>query len=56
MAFVEEVFKNKGGLFGAQTGRKYESSETEEKGGSKWSKPDATPSAPGELIKEVCED
>ena len=37
---MEEVFKNKGGLFGGLTGKKYEKSETEEVGGSRWSKPD----------------
>lgn len=39
MSHVEEVFKNKGGLFGGTTGKKYEKSETEEIGGILWSKP-----------------
>lgn len=38
MAFVEEVFKNKGGWFGGHTGHKYEKSDIEEIGGIYWSK------------------
>jgi hypothetical protein len=39
MAFTEEVFKNKGGLFGGHTGMKYNKSDTEDIGGILWSKP-----------------
>lgn len=48
MAFVEEVFKNKGGLFGAHTGRKYEKDEVEDIGGIQWSK--GSYQAPGEVV------
>jgi hypothetical protein len=48
MAFVEEVFKNKGGWFGGNTGRKYESSEVECIGGIDWSK--GSIQAPGEVV------
>lgn len=52
MAFVEEVFKNKGGLFGGHTGKKYEKSETEDKGAAGvWSKPSHC--APNFTVKEV---
>jgi len=37
--YVEQVFENKGGLFGGQTGKKYEKKETEEINGIRWSKP-----------------
>jgi hypothetical protein len=53
MAFTEPVYPNKGGLFGAQTGRKYEASEVEKKGGDQWSKPSATPSPIGAIVMEV---
>lgn len=39
MAFVEEVFENKGGLYGAHTGHKYEKVCVEDIGGQLWSKP-----------------
>lgn len=48
MAFVEEVFKNKGGWFGGHTGTKYEDSEVENIGGISWSK--GSHQAPGEVI------
>ena len=54
MALTEEVFPNKGGLFGAHTGRKYEKSETEKVNGELWSKPMGH--APGELVREVEEE
>jgi len=55
MAFVEEVFKNKGGLFGGHTGKKYEKDEVEDRGaGGKWSKP--THNAPNFTVLEVEED
>ena len=54
MAFVEEVFENKGGLYGAHTGKKYEKSETELVGGERWSKPSHC--QPGEIVYEAEED
>lgn len=38
MAFVEEVFKNKGKWFGGHTGAEYAASEVEEIGGIWWNK------------------
>ncbi len=52
MAFVEEVFENKGGWYGAHTGHLYEKSETEEKGGERWTKPGAVPCAPNFTVLE----
>jgi len=37
--YVEEVFENKDGLYGSQTGKKYEKKDTEEINGFRWSKP-----------------
>ena len=54
MAFVEEVFKNNGKLYGGHTGKEYSASQVEEKGVGQWSKP--TYGAPGELVLEVRED
>lgn len=51
MAFVEEVFKNKGKWYGGHTGREYSSSQVEEKGVGTWSKP--TYGAPGEIVLEI---
>lgn len=48
MAFVEEVYKNKGGWFGGQTGKKYDSDCIEDIGGIKWSK--GSYQAPGEVV------
>ncbi len=54
MAFVEEVFPNKGGLFGGHTGKKYEKDEVEDKGAAgKWSKPSHC--APNITVLEVGE-
>jgi hypothetical protein len=51
VSFVEEVFKNKGGLFGGHTGRKYAAGDVEKKGGEMWSKPSFA--APGEIVLEI---
>lgn len=39
MAFTEEVFENKGKLYGAHTGHHYEKKCVEEINGQLWSKP-----------------
>lgn len=55
MTYIEEVFKNKDGLFGGMTGKKYEKSEVEDLGaGGKWSKP--SHQAPNFIVAEVEED
>lgn len=56
MAFVEEVFENKGGWYGAHTGKLYKKSETEEKGGERWTKPGAVPCAPNFTVLEDYEE
>lgn len=48
MAYVEEVFENKGGWFGGSTGRHYEKSEVEQIGRCWWSK--GSNQAPGEVV------
>lgn len=54
MAFVEEVYKNKGKWYGAHTGHEYSQGETEEKGCCRWSKP--FQHAPDSVILEIEED
>lgn len=39
MSWFEEVYKNKGGFFGAHSGKKYEKSDIETIGGIQYSKP-----------------
>ena len=51
MPFIEEIFKNKGGKFGAHTGKQYEASEIETIGGIEWSKP--THYAPNTVNVEI---
>lgn len=51
MAFVEEVFKNKGGFFGGHTGKPYSKSEVEDIGGIMWSK--GSHQAPGEVVLKM---
>lgn len=52
MAFTEEVFENKGKLYGAQTGKEYAKSDTSDFGkGGKWSKP--CHYVPGEIVLEL---
>jgi hypothetical protein len=52
MAFTEEVFKNKGKLYGAQTGKEYAKSETSDFGaGGVWSKP--CHYSPNSIVLEV---
>lgn len=51
MAYVEEVFKNKGKWYGGNTGHLYEESETEVKGCCRWSKP--FQHAPDAVILEI---
>ena len=51
MAWFEEVYPNKGGLFGAKTGTKYDKSETESIGGIVYSKP--CHYLPGEISLQV---
>ena len=51
MAFVEEVFENKGGLYGAHTGKKYDKGDTESIGGILWSRP--CHYQPGEINLEI---
>lgn len=48
MAFVEEVFKNKGGWFGGHTGKAYDKDCVENIGGIYWSK--GSHQAPGEVV------
>ena len=40
LLMVEEVFPNKGKLYGGHTGKEYKKSETEEINGIRWSKPE----------------
>lgn len=51
MAFVEEVFPNKGGLYGAHTGKLYDKKYTEEIGGQRWSLP--CHYRPGDIVLEI---
>ena len=48
MAFVEEVFKNKGKWYGGHTGHEYPASDVEDIGGTYWNK--GCYQAPGEVI------
>jgi len=48
MAFVEEVFKNKGKWYGGHTGKEYSKSEVENIGGIDWSR--GSHQAPGEVV------
>jgi hypothetical protein len=51
LALVEEVFKNKGKLYGGSTGKEYKKEETESIGGILWSRPCGY--APGDVILEI---
>jgi len=49
MVHTEEVYPNKGKLYGAHTGKEYKKSETEDINGIRWSKPDGY--APDQVVK-----
>lgn len=51
MAFVEEVYKNNGKLYGGHTGKEYKKSDTESIGGIQWSRP--CHYQPGEIVLEI---
>lgn len=51
MAFVEEVFKNKGKLYGGHTGKEYKKEDTEDIGGILWSRP--CHYAPNSIVLEI---
>jgi hypothetical protein len=51
LAWFEEIYPNKGGLYGAKTGKKYDKSDTEDIGGVVYSKP--CHYLPGDIVLEV---
>ncbi len=53
MAYVEEVFENKGKWYGGHTGHEYKKSDTEELGGERWTKPGTVPCAPNFTVLET---